>query len=1634
MAMCFGWPSSIMWNSNPKWASPLVPGWNCIVAAAPLSSCKSDGSQWNVGNLGASPISNSNSSQNSFVNSNSCRQDPVIEPISAETNENIAKYIRWDSSYAKTILNNTSVQNWWLNLEAWPLISIWWGGDSSWMNSLDVSIDSKALTNFDFWNIVKVNFKRVVSFPDFIMDWVTRQIEEIVTKLTTLPTLYIILPDFSAVNSKAKDLWEKVMWTWWVVDKVKSSSLSSLKTQIWSSYDSTKSDLIDFWSWFVNNSNKKASTSVASKNIAWIQIAYQFLSSIPLVQLDSKVVNLNIPWISPNDLNKWVAVHTWTLAQWKTEYQATKASWTWALSAENIKVLADADKLINGLEENIKILNEYKNFPDKLVKFLKFKEKYTSQILCNVGVIEDMMWGYIAKNWKIFKSWVELIVLIKAILKSWQGMIDLFYDYKVWCESCKNERYDLLYFIIKLISALIPQIPVIQFPKWPDIILDLHSIKAWITIVMPDFKLNPKPIVLPNLPELNLPDAPSLNVKVTLPTVPVLPSMPELPELPDIPSLPQIKLPDLPPPPTVPKIFSSIEWVVNILKLVSKVLCIYKNFWKFFTPEWKAWDSIAFMTERSWNLPIDNLFVDMPQFSYSFVDAIKVSSFVNFEFEVDFIYELAKTVSNNFNRYSTNVSNTAKSLQPPEISFPDPDIPNININATNNWVNLQWYTWNDFRKLVYVTMADILKLVNYIDNNKDEKVTVKDFKNYLTENTKSLAISENPKERQIYSNINAAVNYNFEKEDKLIKKLWETNKEKFSIIKEYLNNEKTSNAKLISELEWLIKRDKSIENFSPLLRFNNSNLKVAATSDSNLLSYYKDKLDNFNNRLVNDLGNAQSTVNSSNIKEDWDALIKDVQEWTNEFKKDYNENLNLYKNDYEKFQKKFLALETTNIPSNASSTSETGGNSWLYSYDYKWIYVINSNWKQSRLFNYIDEIDWNEEIVELDRDGDNDFDIVYRMRDWIYVKDSLKNQKQINNANSVEVVSNIDGYLKIENQENIFAPNYFKPKFGSLDSIEFSFNPGDIERNNRFRLEYYDYIDRFDKTNNKPISNESIFPKAKLNYVDLVNDPGYTDEYINWTWELYISRKTPAFINYWEWEWSVLMKDYKILQSWESLIVQKWKIIYTDNSDARIKYKGKNDDSYKILTINENSNVEFKENSSVSVIDWNIILFYDNTSSKTIDLADIKWFPVFPWEKIDLNNASKLQLWYSDWNTLDLNDGNSYYYYDLWQKDDSYKVSLSERNWFYYWKMYSEWVSWRSNITDLSLFAPQLESDNESPLLSLDSTLKIPVYQKQTIDLKKYLSDLSWINEVYVDWNLSVDSDWDWINNNDKDSLNPNNSYWIKKWSNIYLLEFWPFDNLLTRKIRLHAKDNNANLIFKDINLEVYAPLPQISSNTWSVIKWKISDQIKNEPIDIFRFRNWILERINIWSGSFTDESWKFTLTWSDSKWIEIRNSSWTVITSINEKTWKIELKESGYSIKVTQSSEYNPTSIHIIRNIDSKEVFKQSMNSVSNTILQRVVDFNDLTNNWIFIKLSDEFDFSKNSNMPSNLKNWWYIVDSEKNPILGVSLSWNIYLLNNGYDLKYSNFNDYVVINLMKWWATIWEILYKIDSEFILR
>ena len=122
---------------------------------------------------------------------------------------------------------------------------------------------------------------------------------------------------------------------------------------------------------------------------------------------------------------------------------------------------------------------------------------------------------------------------------------------------CRNERGDLKAYKIKLISMLIPSLPIIQMPRLPDIVLDLSDIRLGMTISVPEFDFRINPIRLPNLPLINLPAMPSASL--SLPALPILPAIPNLPDLPDLPSLPRIQFPNLPPPPKLPKIFGSIQ-------------------------------------------------------------------------------------------------------------------------------------------------------------------------------------------------------------------------------------------------------------------------------------------------------------------------------------------------------------------------------------------------------------------------------------------------------------------------------------------------------------------------------------------------------------------------------------------------------------------------------------------------------------------------------------------------------------------------------------------------------------------------------------------------------------------------------------------------------------------------------------------------------------------------------------------------------------------------------------------------------------------------------------------------------------------------------------------------------------------
>jgi hypothetical protein len=64
-----------------------------------------------------------------------------------------------------------------------------------------ISIDIDSAKPLEIGKIVKVNNKRIAGFPEYIMDWVGRQTEEMTNKLFTLPNLIIYTPKSFGPNT-----------------------------------------------------------------------------------------------------------------------------------------------------------------------------------------------------------------------------------------------------------------------------------------------------------------------------------------------------------------------------------------------------------------------------------------------------------------------------------------------------------------------------------------------------------------------------------------------------------------------------------------------------------------------------------------------------------------------------------------------------------------------------------------------------------------------------------------------------------------------------------------------------------------------------------------------------------------------------------------------------------------------------------------------------------------------------------------------------------------------------------------------------------------------------------------------------------------------------------------------------------------------------------------------------------------------------------------------------------------------------------------------------------------------------------------------------------------------------------------
>lgn len=173
------------------------------------------------------------------------------------------------------------------------------------------------------------------------------------------------------------------------------------------------------------------------------------------------------------------------------------------------------------------------------------------------------------------------------------------------------------------------------------------------------------------------------------------------------------------------------------------------------------------------------------------------------------------------------------------------------------------------------------------------------------------------------------------------------------------------------------------------------------------------------------------------------------------------------------------------IAAGTSATSE----GTLADYEYRGIYTMDRG-KQIRLFDYTNELSGDERAIPVNRLGNSALEFIYKNGDGLYLKTKLGNSESRPATDSVPTYSEEDiTDIPDSGAPQPTAPNNFIERFTTSGEINFGFKPANKNTDSLFRLEFYDYIDRFDRLM-KGESFDSITPPTRISYVDLVPELG----------------------------------------------------------------------------------------------------------------------------------------------------------------------------------------------------------------------------------------------------------------------------------------------------------------------------------------------------------------------------------------------------------------------------------------------------------------------------------------------------------------------------------------------------------------
>ncbi len=388
---------------------------------------------------------------------------------------------------------------------------------------------------------------------------------------------------------------------------------------------------------------------------------YRMLEGVPLLNMQRTPVIIKYPNLTRKEvISKIADIDDW-LENAKSEVSGLKNSQSDWDDVEKENIVRESEKIIKNMEKLKKSLEFYRDEAPRLLGDLDAEvAKYLYSIVCYMDAISELTGKWFLRNKIRYEKWLELFETLPEIMKSFQMLPQLFNGYQGYCETCKASNYNSDGFVVDLLGSFVPEPPIIQFPRMPDIVLDLSQINAAITIEVPELKIQSSEIRIPSFPPLLLPRVPTADFSLRFPKIPELPTF-EIPKLPPFPDIPIPKLPDIPPPPLIPSFMADFGNLMGIIEKGLFLYCIIIRKGLFVYPEVGAMSVVETLTARPLKpLDMDFLSLHFPDIKLPSISEIEVIVEVNLEQDVDFITEYVQDFAGKLNNQTTNLLDGAK--------------------------------------------------------------------------------------------------------------------------------------------------------------------------------------------------------------------------------------------------------------------------------------------------------------------------------------------------------------------------------------------------------------------------------------------------------------------------------------------------------------------------------------------------------------------------------------------------------------------------------------------------------------------------------------------------------------------------------------------------------------------------------------------------------------------------------------------------------------------------------------------------------------------------------------------------------------------------------------------------------------